>query len=116
GERGGELFEELLRSVAEAYQWPDFRVLEKEVATVDPETLKQYAGLYEMTPGANITVSFVEGKLYAQVRGREKAELLPEKADAFFMLEGPTVVFQKDSSGKITDLVFDGKFRARRLP
>jgi CubicO group peptidase (beta-lactamase class C family) len=116
GERGGELFEELLRSVAEAYQWPDFRVSERQVLFVDPASLKQYVGLYEMTPGANVTVSFDDGKLYAQVRGREKAELLPEKTDGFFMLEGPTVVFEKDSSGKITGLVFDGNFRAKRLP
>jgi CubicO group peptidase (beta-lactamase class C family) len=115
GDRGGELADELLSSIAAAYNWPDFRVVEKQIAQVSAEDLQQLAGQYEMAPGAYATISFENGKLYGQVRGREKTELLPETATKFFMIEGPTVEFEKDSSGNVTALVFDGNFRAKRV-
>lgn len=39
---GTELAAELLYSIAAVYDWPDFRVLEKQVVRVDPEKLKPY--------------------------------------------------------------------------
>jgi hypothetical protein len=32
------------------------------------------------------------------------------------MIEGPIVEFEKDSAGRVTDLIFDGTFRAKRVP
>lgn len=116
GERGGELADELLYSIAAAYDWPDFRVVEKKIAAISPEELKQYVGQYEMAPGAYATISLENGKPYGQVRGRDKTELFAESPTRFFMIEGPTVEFEKDSSGSVTALVFDGNFRARRMP
>jgi CubicO group peptidase (beta-lactamase class C family) len=116
GDRGGELADELLYSIAAAYNWPDFRVVEKQIAEVSPEKLRQYVGQYEMAPGAYATISMEGGKLYGQVRGRDKAEFLPETETRFFMIEGPTVEFEKDSNGKVTALVFDGNFPAKRVP
>ena len=115
GDRGGELADELLYSIAAAYDWPDFRVVEKKIAPVSAEELQQFVGQYEMAPGAYATISFENGKLYGQVRGRDKTELLPETATKFFMIEGPTVEFEKDSSGNVTALVFDENFRAKRV-
>ena len=116
GDRGGELADELLYSIAAAYDWPDFRVTEKRIIEINPEELKQFVGKYEMAPGAYATVTLENGKLYGQVRGRDQTELLPETTTKFFMIEGPTVEFEKDSSGKVTALVFDGNFRAKRVP
>jgi CubicO group peptidase (beta-lactamase class C family) len=115
-DRGGELADELLYSIAAAYDWPDFQVVEKEIVEIRPEDLKQFVGQYEMAPGAYATITMEEGKLYGQVRGRDKTELLPESATRFFMIEGPTVEFEKDGTGKVTALVFDGNFRAQRRP
>jgi CubicO group peptidase (beta-lactamase class C family) len=119
-DRGGELADELLYSIAAAYDWPDFRVVEKEIVEISPEDLKQFVGQYEMTPGAYATITLEGGKLYGQVRGRDKTELFPESATKFFMIEGPTVEFEKDSTGKVTALVFDRNFdenlRAQRRP
>ncbi len=116
GDRGGELADELLYSIAVAYDWPDFRPTERAVIQVNPEILKQYVGKYEMAPGAYATISMEGGKLYGQVRGRDRTELFPETENTFFMIEGPTVLFENDNSGAIKDLVFDGNFRAKRLP
>lgn len=116
GDRGGELADEVLYSVAAAYEWPDFRVLEKQVVAVKPEVLKQYVGRYQMAPGAYATITLENGALYGEVRGRDKTRLYPDTQNKFFMIEGPTVEFEKDSAGNVTALIFDGNFRASRAP
>ena len=116
GDRGGELADELLYSIAAAYHWPDFRSVEKQIVEIALERLRQYAGRYQMAPGAFATITLENGKLYGQVRGRDKAELFPESESRFFMLEGPTVEFEIDSAGNVTGLVFDANFRAPRVP
>lgn len=116
GDRGGELADELLYSIAAAYDWPDFRPVEKQIAVIAPEQLKQYVGRYEMAPGAYATITMENGKLYGEVRGRNKTELFPESETKFFMIEGPTVEFEKGGTGNVTGLVFDGNFHARRAP
>ena len=83
GDRGGELADELLYSIAEAYDWPDFRVVEKAIVEISPETLQQYVGKYEMAPGAYASISIENGKLYGQVRGRDRTELFPESERSF---------------------------------
>lgn len=55
------------------------------------------------------------GKLFAQVRGRDKSELLPDGADHFFKMNGPTVQFIRSDQGGIEELVFDGNFHAKRV-
>jgi hypothetical protein len=116
GDHGGELADELLYSIAAAYDWPDFRAVEKQIVEIAPGRLRQYAGQYQMAPGAFATITLENGKLYGQVRGRDKTELFPESESKFFMIEGPTVEFEKDSAGNVTGLVFDGNFHAPRLP
>jgi CubicO group peptidase (beta-lactamase class C family) len=116
GDRGGELADEILYSVAAAYDWPDFQVLEKQVAVVEPQLLKQYVGRYQMAPGAFATITLENGALYGEVRGRDKTRLYPEAENKFFMIEGPTVEFVKDGAGNVTALIFDGSFRANKTP
>ncbi len=116
GERGGELIDEVIYSVAAVYQWPDFQVATRTVIAVSPATLNDYVGRYQMAPGAYATISNEAGKLFAEVRGRQKTELMPEAHDRFFMLEGPIVQFVRSEDGSVTELIFDGSFHARRVP
>jgi hypothetical protein len=115
GDRGGELTEELMYSVAAAYGWPDFQVTVRKTIQVSPDLLPAYVGQYEMAPGAFATITMEDGKLFGQVRGREKTELLPEAADRFFMVNGPTVQFVRGQAGQVTELIFDGSFHAKRV-
>ena len=116
GERGGELIDEVIYSVAAVYHWPDFQVTTRTIVAVSPATLNDYAGRYEMAPGAYAIISNQGGKLFAEVRGRQKTELMPEARDRFFMLEGPTVQFVRSEQSSVTELIFDGSFHAKRVP
>jgi hypothetical protein len=116
GDRGGELIDEIMYSVAAAYHWPDFQVTTRRVIAVAQATLNDYVGRYQMAPGAYATISAEGGMLYAEVRGRQKTEILPEARDRFFMLEGPTIQFVRSQEGTVTELTFDGNFHAQRVP
>jgi CubicO group peptidase (beta-lactamase class C family) len=115
GDSGGELIEELMYSVAAAYGWPDFQVTTRKIIPVDPDKLQDYVGSYQMALGAFATISREGGRLFGQVRGRNKTELLPEAQDRFFMVNGPTVDFVRAKSGQVTELIFDGNFHARKV-
>jgi CubicO group peptidase (beta-lactamase class C family) len=115
GDRGGELAEEILYSVAAAYHWPDFQVVTQRIIPVDSSTLQAYTGRYQIAPGAFVTVSAEEGKLFAEVRDRGKTELLPDASDHFFMLNGPQVLFVRSPQGLISELVFDGSAHAKKV-
>jgi CubicO group peptidase (beta-lactamase class C family) len=115
GDRGGELIEELMYSVAAAYGWPDFQVSTRKIISVDPDKLQDFVGSYQMAPGAFATISREGGKLFGQVRGRDKTELLPEAKDRFFMVNGPTVDFVRAQTGEVTELIFDGNFHAKKV-
>lgn len=115
GDRGGELIEELEYSVAAAYGWPDFQVTTRRIVPIAPEKLGAYVGQYQMAPGAFVNVTARAGKLFAEVRGRDTSELLPDGPDHFFLLNGPTVQFVRSERGEIEELIFDGSIHAQRV-
>ena len=47
GDRGLTLIDEVLRSVAVAYAWPDRQPIEVSVVEVEPDLLDEYAGDYD---------------------------------------------------------------------
>ena len=115
GDRGGELIDELMYSVAAAYNWPDFQVTTRHIIPIPADKLGAYIGHYQMAPGAFVAITEQDGKLFGEVRGRSKTELLPDGPDHFFMLNGPTVQFVRSQEGKIEELIFDGNFHAKRV-
>ena len=54
---------EVLRAIAHEYGWPDYQPEERTVVAVDPETLQQYAGTYDLGHDTKITFSVQNGKL-----------------------------------------------------
>ena len=115
GDRGGELVDELMYSVAAAYNWPDFRVTVRHIVPIPADKLGAYVGQYQMAPGAFVAITAQDGKLFGEVRGRSKTELLPDGPDHFFMLNGPTVQFVRSDQGAVEELIFDGNFHAKRV-
>jgi len=52
--------------------------------SVDEAVLKQYCGVYYILPDVSYTVTLEDGKLFGEVKGRDKEELLPETNTVFF--------------------------------
>lgn len=67
--RGGDLAQEIVRSVAAAYNWPGEWVKKLEVTEVDSKKLEGFQGQYQIEKGPSISVTLENGQLYAQVQG-----------------------------------------------
>lgn len=107
GDGGSLLMDEILRSIAAEYGWPDYKVPERDVAKVDPKIYEAYAGEYQ-TNNSSLNVSADNGHLFlkAPSLGPERMELFPESETKYFLLSAEmTFTFVKDDSGKVTELL-----------
>lgn len=106
GDKGGMLGDEIIRSIATEYGWPDHKPEIRTAVAVDPKILADYVGTYQLAPSVNLVVTLEGGKLMAQPTGQEKAQIYALSATKFV----PTVVsteieFVRDAQGKVMHLV-----------
>jgi len=106
GDNGGSLGDEILRSIATEYGWPDYKPVVRAAIPVDPKILAEYAGTYQLLPNFNLVVTVEDGKLMTQATGQPKFPLYAESETKFFL----TVVladmdFVRDAHGKVTHLM-----------
>ena len=84
---------------------------------IDPSTLSEMAGNYEIAPGVTYAVSIENRKLFGALVGQPKLELLAESEFVFFTVTPPAIyVFIRDRTGKIGHLLFiqDGRVTAAK--
>jgi CubicO group peptidase (beta-lactamase class C family) len=116
---GPPLFNEILRAIAQEYDWPDNRPQERSTAVVAAPALASYAGRYDAN-GTPVTISLQSGRLSIQAAplGPSAIRLHPFAEDRFFVQESAEfqVRFVKDSQGKVTELQIEaGPDRATAL-
>ena len=106
--RGVQLAQEIVRSIAREYGWPDQPPSkERAVAKVDPKIYEAYVGEYNVM-GAKVTISSERGHLFivAPPLGPERVELYPESETKFFLLEQEVnITFAKDEQGQVKEMV-----------
>ena len=69
------------------YNMPYELPKEKTAISLSEEVLKQYTGVYDLSPELVITVSLENGKLTGKPEGQEPLQFHPEKEDQFFLKE-----------------------------
>jgi hypothetical protein len=119
GNRGVQLAQEVVRSIAKEYAWLDYLPKEREVARVDPKIYEAYAGQYEMS-GMTLTITSENGRLFGQPAGRSKDELYPESETKFFLGApgSPSISFIRDEKGEVVEMVLAqgaGERRAKKI-
>ena len=103
GDQGSRLGDEILRSIAREYGWPNYKPVERTVAKVNPEVFKTYAGEYEAN--GKVTITTENGRLYFQPPGQAKSELYPTSETEYFLTTDNTrIVFTKDEQGIVNGL------------
>jgi CubicO group peptidase (beta-lactamase class C family) len=103
GDQGSPLANEILRSIAREYGWPDYKPAERAVAKVNPEIFKSYAGEYEVN--GKVTITTENGKLYIQPPGQQKSELFASSETEYFLVtDNVRIVFIKDAQGAVNEL------------
>ena len=79
---------------------------ERPAIAVPVEKLREYEGVYELSPAFAITMKVEGGKLMTQATGQEAFELFAEKPDKFFLkIVDAQVSFTRDAAGKVTGIV-----------
>jgi CubicO group peptidase (beta-lactamase class C family) len=103
GGGGGLLSDQIVRSVAQAYGWPDFQPVEHTVVPVEPSKFGRYVGTYDF-----IKVTQDGSHLMAEIPlGSKAQELLPESDTQYFLRDEPTsVIFDVNTGGSVTGLEF----------
>jgi len=88
---------------------------ERQAAQVDPALFDAYAGVYELGPGFQITVTREGDHLMGQPTGQPKLEIFPESETRFFLkVVDAQIEFQRGADGKATELtLFQG---GREIP
>src|SRR5918992_1859740 len=119
---GGALAQEILRAIAEEFNWPSQRPVEKTVVAVSPETPKRIAGRYvfETAPNIFIPITADSGRVQAEVTGQFKTEIYPESETQYFsVVRDVELTFEPEEAGEITSVVLrarsGGTFKAKRV-
>jgi hypothetical protein len=106
GDAGIDLFNEILRAIADVYDWPDLQAQAKTLATVDPALLKTLEGRYDIVddPGYGFDVVAEDNAL--QVTSSDGTSTFQPESDlVYFDLEsGLQITFKRDASGTVTEL------------
>jgi hypothetical protein len=83
-------------------------VASRSVVPIDlaPETLEQYAGVYELAPGFSITVTRDGDRLLAQATGQPRFRLYASAPGEFFLRSVEArLTFERGADGSVTGLV-----------
>ena len=104
---GGErLAEEVMRSIAAVYGWPDMQPSTRTAVKVDKSVLARYVGTYEVRPDFSLTYTLVGDQLMTQASHQAAYPLFPESETRFFLkVVDAETVFQLDDKGKVTGAV-----------
>jgi CubicO group peptidase (beta-lactamase class C family) len=117
GDNGGPLGDEILRSVATEYGWPDYKPVIRAAIAVDPKILADYAGTYQLFPKFDLVVTIEDGKLMTQATGQEKFPIYAESDTKFFLtVVAAEIEFVRDAGGKVTHLILHQGGRDMNAP
>jgi len=106
GDNGGQLANEIQRTVAREYDWPDFQPTERAITPVDPKMLDALIGAYQGAgPNMVFTITRENDQLFAQLTGQPKFPAFPEGERKFFLKAvDAQISFDGDAQGKATQL------------
>src|ERR1044072_540272 len=127
-ENGAELTNEILRSVAAEYDWPDFHPRERIIVKVDPSVYDSYVGEYEIAPGLVLVVTREGDKLMSQATpvprppsapAQPKSEMFPESETTFFVKDADAqFTFVRNDQGRVIQVTIKRTtrmFEARKI-
>jgi CubicO group peptidase (beta-lactamase class C family) len=119
GDNGADLAQEIIRSIARVYGWPDYAPKEKILARVEPERLAEYKGRYNGRFPLLLTRE--QDRLWMGWDDIDRRyELLPEADDRFFVVEnGMEITFSRDADGRVEGLnlhIYGLTLQSKKLP
>jgi CubicO group peptidase (beta-lactamase class C family) len=90
---GYSLAIDLIRSIAQEYNWPDFKPIRHRTVAVSPDFLDRNVGVYQTAPDAFIVVTREGSKLSVHATGGRKIPLLSLAKNRFVEAEATPQTF-----------------------
>ncbi|HEY4342105.1 MAG TPA: serine hydrolase [Steroidobacteraceae bacterium] len=104
-DNGGQLANEITRTVAHEYGWPDFQPREETAVTVNPRILSGYVGHYQLGTYTVMAVTREGERLFSQFAGQPKVQLFAASDKDWFLAEVEAhETFETDAQGNATQL------------
>jgi CubicO group peptidase (beta-lactamase class C family) len=101
-DNGGVIMEEVMRSIAFAYEWPDFAPTLHTLAVVKPEVLARLTGAYQFDDGSIYIVRDHSGRLEGQALGQAPVALFPSSDHDLFARVADLAVGFESADGTTT--------------
>lgn len=105
GDNGGTVAYEIVRSIAQAYGWPDFQPETRQAFPLSPGTFDDFVGRYERE---NKVVVFLRrgDRFYVHMTGQPRLEIFASSDHEFFSVYRPdTFAFVRDKAGRVTHVL-----------
>jgi CubicO group peptidase (beta-lactamase class C family) len=109
GDRGDELQDAVLRTLAQAYGWPDFQPPTRTIVSTEDKALEGYVGRYdfEEEKSFGLAITRQNGRLFAKLDGQEPYEVFPEGDRRFFYrIRDTELLFHVGPDGKADRVVW----------
>ena len=101
---GGALGQEIQRTIAYEYKWPDFQPAERTLAKIDPKVFDAYAGAY-VVGRQYMTVKREGDRFYAHISTQQPVEIFPQSDHEFFLKTADAqLTFKTGPDGKATQV------------
>jgi hypothetical protein len=101
----------IARDISAILNGKDVKLPETKVAatvdtSIDTTILRQYVGVYQISPTFSIAITLDGGRLYGQATGQGKFELFAEKKDHFFLkVVQADIEFVRGADDKVEKLI-----------
>jgi len=96
---------------------PGKRVADRVEVALPPEILSRYPGIYELSPGFDLTITLEGGKLISQATGQSKIPIYPEAEDKFFTRGmNAQLDFVRSKDGRVSGMVLHQGGRDMKAP
>ena len=104
-DRGGFVANEVLRTLAYTYHWPDFTPLQRPIARIAAASLEKFIGYYQRGM-AYFRIYRRGSDYYSQITGQVPVQIFPESRTEFFAtVVAAELTFDIDAGGNVTGLV-----------
>jgi CubicO group peptidase (beta-lactamase class C family) len=111
---GDQLLDEVMRSIARVYQWPNFAPPSRKLAQVKPEVLERLVGVYSLNEGSTYVLRRVGDGFIGQVVGGAPLAVFPSSDRELFARDANVAAnFALDETGKVTRLTLQSGGRER---
>lgn len=102
---GRMLNREIIRGIADVYEWEGFVSEEYEIVNTDAGLLEQYTGRYLIGSDRVLTVTKEDDKLFMKTSYTDKIRLFQISQDKFALKDQNEILtFVRDSTGTVTDV------------